>query len=203
MKLRRVCNLARMRNQDRICNPRLSQLVAYDDILIPLLPVSLPQVTSVMKIRIAYYSWQGHTEKVAKALAEKTGAELARIEEGKEYGMGRKAMMAIFGMRAPIRQAPADLSGIDLLVVASPVWCGKVPPYVNEYCSSVTGGKGKKFHVLVEMGGRAGSAIRTVRKRLEAKGMIFGTSASTIEKDVESGAFTATVEAFAASIMKG
>lgn len=74
---------------------------------------------------------------------------------------------------------------------------------MNEDCASVTGVKGKRFHVLVEMGGRAGGAVRAVRKRLEAKGMIFGTSASTIEKDVESGAFTATVEAFAASIMKG
>jgi hypothetical protein len=41
-----------------------------------------------------------------------------------------------------------------------------------------------------------------VRKRLERKGMKFVSSASTIEKEVDSGEFVKTVEAFAAGIRK-
>ena len=74
---------------------------------------------------------------------------------------------------------------------------------MNEYLDSVTGGDGKPFHVIVEMGGRGDqTAIAAVRKRLERKGMKFVSSASTIEKEVDSGEFVKTVEAFAAGIRK-
>ena len=69
------------------------------------------------------------------------------------------------------------------------------PPYVNEYLDLVSNGSGKPFHIIVEMGGRGDqSAIAIVRKRLEGKGMKFLSSASTIEKDVESGSFTGPSE---------
>jgi flavodoxin len=154
-----------------------------------------------MTIRIAYYSWKGHTEKVATALAKLLDAELVRIEPVREGGVAGNAMKALFRMKAPIKPAKADLTGVDTLIIASPVWAGKVPPYVNAYLGSVTGGNGKPFHVLAEMGGRGDqSAIAVVKKALEGKGMKFISSATTIEKDVDSGSFARTIEAFAADI---
>ena len=154
-----------------------------------------------MTVRIAYYSWKGHTEKVAAALAGMLDAELVRIEPVREGGMAGKAMKAFFGMKSPIKPARTDLAGIDALVIATPVWAGKVPPYVNTYCDAVTNGSGKSFHVLVEMGGRGDrSAIAVVRRTLEKKGMLFGSSATTIEKDVDAGSFPATLGSFAAGI---
>ncbi len=112
-------------------------------------------------------------------------------------------MKAFFRMKSLIKPVKSDLAGIDTLVIASPVWAGKVPPYVNQYIDSVTGGNGKPFHVIVEMGGRGDkNAIAVVRKALERKGMKFVSSASTIEKDVDSGSFAGTVETFAAGIRK-
>jgi NAD(P)H-dependent FMN reductase len=106
-------------------------------------------------------------------------------------------------MKSPIKPCPTDLAGIDELIVATPVWSGKVPPYVNEYLDAVTGGEGKPFHVIAEMGGRgAEGAIALVRKHLGKKGMRFVSSASTVEAEVDSGAYTATVEKFAAGIRK-
>jgi hypothetical protein len=46
------------------------------------------------------------------------------------------------------------------------------------------------------------SAIAAVRKQLDKKGMRFVSSAATIERDVDSGAFTETIEAFAAGLKK-
>jgi flavorubredoxin len=156
-----------------------------------------------MAIRVVYYSWKGHTEKVASALAKMLEAELVRIEPARECRVAREGMKAFFGMKSPIMPITTDLGGVETLVIASPVWGGKVPTYVNEYLDSVTGGNGKPFHVIVEMGGRGDrSAIAVVKKRLERKGMKFVSSASTIEKDVESGSFTGTVEKFAAGIRK-
>jgi len=154
-----------------------------------------------MVIRIAYFSWKGHTEKVASALANLLDAELVRIEPLAGYQVGRGGLKALFTMKSPIKPTKSDLNGIDTLVVACPVWSGKVPPYVNAYLESVENGSGKPFHVLVEMGGRGDqSAIAVVRTALEKKGMKFGTSVSTIEKDVDGGSFMGTLENFAAAV---
>jgi menaquinone-dependent protoporphyrinogen IX oxidase len=156
-----------------------------------------------MTIRIAYYSWQGHTEKVATALAKRLNAELVRIEPFGKFHIAIGGMKALFSMRSAIKKSKTDLTGIDELIIATPVWSHKIPPFVNEYCSQVSGGEGKLFHVITEMGGRGSeSAIAVVRKHLEKKGMRFGSSAATVERDVDRGAYTTTVERFAGSILK-
>jgi flavodoxin len=157
----------------------------------------------IMAIRIAYFSWRGHTQKVATALAERVNAELVRIEPLKEHNIAIGGMKAFLAKQAPIRPCKTDLAGIDTLIIATPVWSGKVPPYVNEYLSEVTSGEGKPFHVITEMGGRGSEgAVAAVKNQLEKKGMRFVSSAATIERDVDSGAFAATVDTFAAGILK-
>jgi menaquinone-dependent protoporphyrinogen IX oxidase len=156
-----------------------------------------------MTIGVVYYSWKGHTGKVAPALAKLLDAELVRIEPVRDSGMAGKAIKAFLRMKSPIRPAKTDLTGVDKLVIASPVWAGKVPPYVNQYLDSVTAGSGKPFHVIVEMGARGDqSAIAVVRKALEKKGMKFVASTSTMEKDVDTGLFMGAVEKFATDIRK-
>ena len=152
-------------------------------------------------MRIACYSWKGHTGKVATTLARLLDAELVRIEPIRESGMAGKLLKTLFVMKSAIKPCPTDLTGIDGLIIATPVWASKVPPYVNEYLGGVSGGEGKPFHVIAEMGGRGSEGtIAAVRNELEKKGMRFVSSATTIEKDVDNGAFMATVEAFAAGI---
>jgi menaquinone-dependent protoporphyrinogen IX oxidase len=157
-----------------------------------------------MHVLIAYYSWQGHTAKVAQALAARLAAEMVRIEPLKEGGIVGNAMKAILGLKSPIRPCRVDLAGVDHLIIASPVWAHRVPPYVNEYLSMVTGGAGKPFSVLVEMrGSGADSATGVIRRALEQKGMRFMASASTLEKEVENGTFGDRITAFAEAIRKG
>ena len=117
-----------------------------------------------MVIRIAYFSWKGHTQKVATALAQRVNADLVRIEPLKEFNIALGGMKAFLAKQAPIKPCKTDLAGIDTLVIATPVWSGKVPPYINEYLSAITCGEGKPFHVLAEMGGRGSEgAIAAVK----------------------------------------
>jgi flavodoxin len=154
-----------------------------------------------MVVRIAYFSWKGHTQKVATALAERVDAELVRIEPLKEFNIAIGGMKAFMSGKSPIKPCRTDLSGIDRLIIVTPVWSGKVPPFVNEYVSAVTGGEGKQFHIIAEMGGRgAEGAVAAVKNQLEKKGMRFVSSAATIEKDVDSGVFISTIDAFAADL---
>jgi len=161
-----------------------------------------------MIVRIAYYSWMGHTQKVAEALAgmlNKNGVktELAPIKPEKKFNVAMGAMKAMFMMKAPIVPGNTSLAGIDALVIATPVWAGKVPPFVNEYIATLSGQEGKPFYVIAEMGGRGGErAIGVVRTQLEKNGMKFVASAMTIEKEVDSGAFTDAIGNLAESIRK-
>jgi flavodoxin len=157
-----------------------------------------------MKILIAFYSWQGHTGKVAKALATRTGADLVQIEAESESGMFGKATGAVLGRSAPIRPVKTDLSGVDFFVLASPVWAGKVPPYVNRYIELLGNTSGKPFSLVAEMGkSGAEKAIAHMRKRLEAKGMQFVSSAATLESEVDMGSFMPKIEELARTIVPG
>jgi flavodoxin len=156
-----------------------------------------------MKTIVAYYTWQGHTGKVAQHLAGQIGADLVQIEPERESGMFMKAMGAMLGRSAPIRPCKTDLSGVDFLVIASPVWAQKVPPYVNRYISLLSNTSGKPFSLLAEMGGRgAERAIAHMRKGLEAKGMQFVSSAFTLESEVDAGSFVPKIGEFAKTIIK-
>jgi flavodoxin len=155
-----------------------------------------------MKILIAFYSWQGHTGKVAKALAARTGADLVQIEAEKESGMFGKAMGAVLARSVPIRPVKTDLSGVDFFVLASPVWAGKVPPYVNRYIELLSNTSGKPFSLVAEMGkSGAEKAIAHMRKRLEAKGMQFVSSAATLESEVDLGSFIPKIEELAKTMV--
>ncbi|MDI6719728.1 MAG: NAD(P)H-dependent oxidoreductase [Methanomicrobiales archaeon] len=156
-----------------------------------------------MKILIVYYSWQGHTEKVATALRETLDADLERIVPQTESGMGSKAMKAALGLRAKIRPARTDLSDVDYLVVATPIWAGRVPPYINEYLAQVSGASGKPFSVLTESRSPGvAKAVAAVRGPLERKGMRFVSSASTLEANVDADAIDTVLAEFADTIRK-
>jgi len=159
-----------------------------------------------MKVLVAYYSWKGHTETLARNVAPKLNADLVKIEplEDPGSGMGGKAVKALFGLRAKIKPCLSDIKEFDQLVIATPVWAQKIPPYTREYLSGLGNCSGKKFSVLVEMGGSGGDkVVEIVRQILEAKGMKFVTSAQFIEKEVEAGKFEEPLDQFVTKIMAG
>ena len=83
-----------------------------------------------MKILIAFYSWTGHTETLAQALGKKLGADVVRIEPLEDPGknIGKEGMKALFGQKEAIKPVQVDLTGIDHLIIATPVWIASVPP---------------------------------------------------------------------------
>jgi flavodoxin len=154
-----------------------------------------------MKILVVYYSWQGHTEKVAEELASRLKAQTVKVEAVKESGMAKKGIKAALGFKSDIKPCKADLDDIDYLVIATPVWAGRPTPYINKYISMITNYSGKPFSVLAEMR-RSGAdkTIAQIRKVLENKGMKFISSTYTLEEDVEAGKFHETVSEFARTI---
>lgn len=154
-----------------------------------------------MNILVTYYSMDGHTQKVCEFLAEQLGADLERIEALKESNLAMKGMKAGLNLKSDIKPCRTDMAGVDFLVVATPVWAGHFTPYIHKYLSMLTNCREIPFSVLAEMGKSGGDkAIEQVRKSLEKKGMLFVSSAITIEEEVEADKYTETVSKLADSI---
>lgn len=156
-----------------------------------------------MKTMIAYYSRTGHTEKVVKDLASKIGATTERIEAEHEATTPGKSLSSLLTLQADIKQCKTDLSDVDFLVIATPVWADGPSPYVEKYLSLVTNCKGKPFSALIETEKGGGErTLSRIRKALEKKGMRYVSSAFTFEKDVDTGKYNEVIDRFSATIKK-
>ena len=92
-----------------------------------------------MKTIVVYYSLEGNTDLAAKKIAEKTGADLLRLEPVKAYpdsGFrkffwgGKSAVMA----ETPALQAYAfDPAAYDRVVFGFPVWAGNMAPPLRTF----------------------------------------------------------------------
>jgi hypothetical protein len=71
-----------------------------------------------------------------------------------------KGIKASLVFKSDIKPCKTDLSEIDHLVVATPVWAGHPSPYMNKYLSLLTNTQEKTFSALVEM--RASGADKTI-----------------------------------------
>lgn len=154
-----------------------------------------------MKVLVTYYSWKGHTEKVAQALASKINAQTLRVEQVKDSSMPVKAMKALFGLKSNIKPCRTDLKDVDYLVVACPVWAGHMPPCMHTYLSKLTDCSGKPFSVLAEEKSQdAEKMVGQIRKVLEKKGMKFVSWTYMLEATVDAGKYDETLKRFTETI---
>ena len=93
------------------------------------------------KILIIYYSMNGNTDYAAHRIAEKTGADLLRIEPVKAYpdkGIrkylwgGKSALMS---EKPPLQPYSFSADDYDRIVLAFPVWAGTVAPPLRTFVS--------------------------------------------------------------------
>ncbi|MFW6109493.1 MAG: flavodoxin family protein, partial [archaeon] len=94
---------------------------------------------------VVFFSRDGHTEKVAMALAEKINADIESIKESGSrkgiIGWIRSGYESARGKTPPIRDLDMDLGVYDLVVVGTPVWAGTlaspVRSFLDEYGSEI------------------------------------------------------------------
>jgi flavodoxin len=154
-------------------------------------------------IIVAYFSWKGHTEKVAGEIAKGLGAGLVKIEPYGRIHLFSGALKAAARRKSAIKPCKTDLSDTKALVIACPVWARKVPPYINEYLSRISGCNGKPFGIAIEMASAgAENAIAIIKSELEQKGMHFVTSVVTIEKEVDNAMIGEKVGQFISGMQK-
>jgi flavodoxin len=98
-------------------------------------------MTARKRVLVAYYTLSGNTERVAKELATRLGADLEKITDranrGGFFGHVRAALDSI-------REKPADLRAIEkhprdyaLTLIGTPIWAGKITPAVRAYLRTI------------------------------------------------------------------
>ncbi|HOI40164.1 MAG TPA: NAD(P)H-dependent oxidoreductase [Methanobacterium sp.] len=156
-----------------------------------------------MKTLIACYSHTGKTLTVSEKLQEQIKADMTRIEPVKDRWYVIKAIHAYLEKKWPIKPCITDIDDYDCLIVCSPIWAGRTTPGVIQYLEELENTSGKKFAVLVTMGGD-GSELATIQLRngLEAKGMEFVDKLVINGSAQKSGEWEAITKNFAQKFME-
>ena len=123
-----------------------------------------------MKTLVAYFSAQGTTAALAKALAEKTGADLFEIVPREPYSaaditwtnpLARCNREKIGKKDVPVAGTVADWESYDRVYLGFPIWYYGAPNVVNTFCKGYDW-QGKRVALFATSGG---SGIgRTVEK---------------------------------------
>ncbi|MBR1756089.1 MAG: NAD(P)H-dependent oxidoreductase [Alphaproteobacteria bacterium] len=110
------------------------------------------------KTLVTYFTLTGNTEKAAKIIAEKTGADLYQIELVTPYPSEYKEQTKLAkeelnsGYLPPIKPLPENMAEYDVVFVGSPVWWGTMSTPVRTFLSSGVL-KGKTVIPFVTHGG--------------------------------------------------
>jgi flavorubredoxin len=95
------------------------------------------------RILVVYYSLTGNTERVARDLAARLGAEVERIDDRKSR---RGFLGHLSAALDSVRERPAQIADISkypndyaLTLIGTPTWGGKMTPAVRAYLRMVRG----------------------------------------------------------------
>ncbi len=95
------------------------------------------------KILVAYFSWSGNTETIAKHIAELTGGTLYEIEPKTPYTSDYQTLAYTIARneldtdaRPVLKDSTANFSGYDYVFIGCPVWWGTAPMIISTFCET-------------------------------------------------------------------
>ncbi len=113
-----------------------------------------------MNAIVLYYSYTGHTKKIAEKLAHTQGAELVEIHTkgrlGKLNAFVVQCPRAMMRKTAAIQPIAQDLNGYDMITLAGPVWASYPAPAFNAMIKLLPAGKNVQL-LLVSGSGSGGT----------------------------------------------
>lgn len=114
------------------------------------------------RVLVAYYSFRGHTQRLAEALAARLGADLEPIADGVDrsgfLGGLRSAIEAVLGTAPRIAAGVHPVRDYELLVVGSPVWVGRPASPVRSFLRRHAG-QLPPLALFCTMGGRNSASV--------------------------------------------
>ena len=124
-----------------------------------------------MNTAVIYYSKSVTTEKIAKKIQAKAGADLYLVEPDKSYGGYLSSVAAVAGEKltkklANPKTAVADFSAYDVIFIGFPVWYSTAPQFVQDYIKACNL-SGKRVIPFVTAGANGkDSSYKTIKELL-------------------------------------
>jgi hypothetical protein len=124
---------------------------------------------------VLYYSYTGHTKKIAEKMAHTQSCELVEIQTQK-----RRSKLTVFLLECPrarmrkaasIKPIDKDLSGYDMITLAAPVWNSFPAPAFNAMVELLP--KDKHVEIILVSGHGSGATAKSeegTRKMIKKKG---------------------------------
>lgn len=108
-----------------------------------------------MKTLIVRYSLTGNNRLLSRHLANLLNADLEELEVKREMKMMSLALDALFNRKPPIAPARHKPEEYDLVILAGPVWMGKIASPLRSYVKSYIG-RIKEIAMISVCGGALG-----------------------------------------------
>ena len=137
-----------------------------------------------MKTLAIFYSYSGHSKKLAEEFAVKENADIAEIKSVKRPGKLRAYTAGCFAARGckpwPIQPLDKDMAAYDRLILFAPVWANFPPPFVHALLDQLP----ERKAVVLKMVSASGKS--NCKERLEANIKIKGSTLESLE-DIKAG----------------
>jgi flavodoxin len=95
------------------------------------------------RVLVTYYSLSGNTERVAKDLAARLGADLQQVREHVDrrglLGYLKAALDSLHERSAMLGELERSAADYELVLVGTPIWAGKITPAVRTYLKTIRG----------------------------------------------------------------
>jgi len=129
-----------------------------------------------MSIHIIYHSYSGKTKRIAEQVQEALGGTLTEVSPQKPYS--RLSVVPVGCYRAlkkiadPVHPEKIDISGSEIVILATPVWAGRPTPVILGALEAVGSLSGKEAYLIVTCNdAKSGrEAVQSLTEPLDAKG---------------------------------
>lgn len=148
------------------------------------------------KILIAYYSWSGNIERMAKKIKEIVGGEIFRIEPINKYPERYQDVLKISkeeikrNYKPPLKIKLENLEKYDNIFIGSPNWYGTIPPPVTTFLSEINFSGKKVIPFISHGGGGKSNCLIDLQNLIPdaiflADIVVYGRDVKSIEKFIE------------------
>lgn len=125
-----------------------------------------------MKRLVVFYSLSGNTEEAAKAVAEKLGADLLRLQTVKDMPKSFAARILVGGGQVVFNHIPQlkpydkNIADYDEIILGSPIWNNKGVPAIKAFLKDEDAAKKVTSLFFSSGGGEISKGLAAVTERL-------------------------------------
>jgi DNA-binding transcriptional ArsR family regulator len=128
-----------------------------------------------LNLCIICYSYSNITRTLMRKIQAVCGGEFVDVHTVKNYSTFTVYTTGVLRSRQeesdPISPDIIDVSGYDLIVIATPVWAWKPAPAANAIVAGLSGCEGKKAVICVTYSNNPGECIPLLKKKLQERGV--------------------------------